>query len=121
MNKDPLFTNLGPDREAPPIGKARVPCAVGCARLHTLCSCAFARASLSWMQVLGVNAFGSVKHDFYGLLCMRRAPKKEGLFNELRGLVTRMNRALPGAERKCVPLHSPACTKPRYEFAHSFL
>ena len=24
VNKDPLFTNLGPDREAPAIGKARV-------------------------------------------------------------------------------------------------
>ena len=24
VNKDPLFTNLGPDREAPPIEKARV-------------------------------------------------------------------------------------------------
>ena len=24
VNKDPLFTGLGPDRETPPIGKARV-------------------------------------------------------------------------------------------------
>ena len=53
---------------------------------------------------MGADGFGPVKRDFYGLLCMRRAPKKEALFHELRGLVTRMNRALPGAERKCVPL-----------------
>ena len=59
--------------------------------------------------MLGVSAFGSVKHDFYGLLCMRRAPRKEALFHEIRNLVTRMNRSLPGAERKCV---SPRCAGP---------
>ena len=86
-----------------------------------LCACASARDTRSWLQVLGVNACGSVKQDFYGLLCMRRAPKKEALFQELRGLVTRLNRALPGAERKCVPPHSSARTMPRYELADSFL
>ena len=51
--------------------------------------------------MLGIGGFGPVKRDFYGLLCMRRAPKKEALYEELRALVTRMNRELPGIERKC--------------------
>ena len=73
-------------------------------RSHTLCACASpVMAHSTGLKVLGINAFGSVKHDFYGLLCMRRAPRKEALFHEMRNLVTRMNRALPGAERKCVP------------------
>jgi len=51
---------------------------------------------------LGIDGFGPVKRDFYELLCLRRAPKKEALFQELRAVIERLNRELPGAERKCV-------------------
>ena len=63
-------------------------------------------SDLALLQVLGVSAFGPVKRDFYALLCTRRAPKKEALYDQLRNMVTRMNTALPGAERTCV---APRC------------
>lgn len=61
-------------------------------------------SDLASLQVLGADALGPVKRDFYALLCMRHPPKKEALYDVLRNMVTRLNTALPGAERKCVAL-----------------
>jgi hypothetical protein len=51
--------------------------------------------------VLGYEAFGPCKQEFYELLCNAKAPKSEALYEALRELISKMNIRLPGAKRMC--------------------